>query len=56
MTGRRNSKVGYCQGLNGLVAYFLQKDIQEEVVLGHIGMFLDSSLHHRRVDAERILQ
>lgn len=27
---RRNSKVGYCQGLNGVVAYFIQKELQEE--------------------------
>lgn len=37
---RRNSKIGYCQGLNGVVAYFLaQKELQEEEsfwVLVHI--------------------
>ena len=27
---RRNSKVGYCQGLNGVVAYFLTKGFSEE--------------------------
>lgn len=30
---KRNSRVGYCQGLNGIVAYFLQKKMSEEVRL-----------------------
>lgn len=31
---RRNSKVGYCQGLNMLVSYFLHNGLTEEVDLG----------------------
>lgn len=43
---KRNSRVGYCQGLNGIVVYFLQRKIPEEVDYVHQGMFLDSGIHN----------
>lgn len=43
---KRNSRVGYCQGLNGIVVYFLQRKIPEEVDYVHQGMFLDTSIHN----------
>lgn len=52
---KRNSRVGYCQGLNGIVVYFLQRKIPEEVASFHSGMFLDSGIYHRRSNASRLL-
>ena len=37
---KRNSKVGYCQGLNILCSYFLNKGLHEEVAMVSRGSLL----------------
>lgn len=51
----RNSKVGYCQGLNMLASYFLSRGLSEEVALLSPGKLLDDDLPPRTYRTPRIL-
>lgn len=51
----RNSKVGYCQGLNMLASYFLSRGLSEEVDSDSLGKFLDASILGRKCDSSRVL-
>lgn len=51
----RNSKVGYCQGLNMLASYFLSRGMSEEVERCLLGKLLDDDISAGACDSSGIL-